>query len=533
MLRSFSKDTERWSDSALRARKDMMALDRDYPIYHLAPVEGWINDPNGFVYDISTGMYHRFYQYDKTWSEDCMHGNVKNCSGISADGSNRNARTWGHTVSKNLAGPWSEWPGIDSDSPFDRLAVWSGNCVLRNQGKDGVVCIYSGGRDKACDTAVCAQSSDWIHWNKTGCMTKAPSVASQTNHDSSIFQLEPNGTYYLLSGGCTYGNNGSNTDDGRGCKGNAQLWSSDDLETWTYTKALTSGGPGAYWELPYLLPFLSNGTALPNDRVGDASVLALLFGLGNAAEIGQFDEESLEFQHQGTVLGIEGAEYYSFNPHATDDRGGTTRRLMFGWIEGKTSEAVNGKRCPYWQSLHSIARTVRVMNRKVLQFPVEEMSDLHVTDDPFVEYHGVRVNSSEGVVLWKNGTDSMHVQVMFSTHRDNTVTSIGVRLRVLGNFSCDAAYNISDGRVKAGDTKGPAVPIPQQNTIELDVFLDRSVIEVYVGGGAVSGRCLLPPDLAKSVNSNSTLFTAEAFAIGGAATLDSLVSYEMGTMWSG
>jgi hypothetical protein len=94
MLRSFSKDTERWSDSALRARKDMMALDRDYPIYHLAPVEGWINDPNGFVYDISTGMYHRFYQYDKTWSEDCMHGNVKNCSGISADGSNRNARTW-------------------------------------------------------------------------------------------------------------------------------------------------------------------------------------------------------------------------------------------------------------------------------------------------------------------------------------------------------------------------------------------------------------------------------------------------------
>ena len=43
---------------------------------------------------------------------------------------------------------------------------------------------------------------------------------------------------------------------------------------------------------------------------------------------------------------------------------------------------------------------------------------------------------------------------------------------------------------------------------------------------------MIPPDLATSVNSNSTLFSAEAFVIGGEATLGSLVSYEMGTMWS-
>ena len=95
-----------------------------------------------------------------------------------------------------------------------------------------------------------------------------------------------------------------------------------------------------------------------------------------------------------------------------------------------------------------------MMNRKVLNFPVEEMSDLHVTDDPFVEYHGVRVNSSRESFFGKTSTDSMHVQVTF-TDLDNNVTSVGVRLRVLGNFSCDAAYNVSDGRVKAGDTKGP------------------------------------------------------------------------------
>ena len=565
LLRSFSKDTDHWTDVSFRARKEMMAADPDYPIFHHVAVEGWINDPNGFVYDLSTGVYHRFYQYDKTWSDDCMHGNVKNCSGISADGGNRNARTWGHTVSQNLAGPWSEWPGIDSDSPFDRVAVFSGNCVLRDQGKNGVVCIYSGGAEKPCDTAVCATSTDWgkslnvstviarqlethrgctVHWNKTGCMKNAPSRASQTNHDSSIFQTEPNGTYYLLSGGCTYGSNGSNVDDGHGCHGNAQVWESRNLQSWTYVKPLTTGGPGTYWELPYLLPFAADGTALPNDRVGEAESTALLFGLGNAAKVGQFDEESLEFKQKAgsELLDLEGSAYYSFNPHASDSKGpgGTTRRLMFGWVEGPTSAAVNGKRCPYWQSLHSIARTVRVdpSSAQVLQFPVEEMSDLHATKGPFAEYHSVRVQGSGNSVPLPNGvgrTDSVDVRATFAD-LDKGVTSVGLRLRVLGNFSCDVEYSVADGRVSAGSTKGPAVPLKemQQKSIELRVFLDRSVVEVYVGGGAVTGRCLLPPDLAASLTVGDGFkraFGAEVFAVGGSATLDSLVSFDMGSMW--
>lgn len=32
------------------------------------------NDPNGVTYDEASGLYHRFYQYDKTYSDSCMHG---------------------------------------------------------------------------------------------------------------------------------------------------------------------------------------------------------------------------------------------------------------------------------------------------------------------------------------------------------------------------------------------------------------------------------------------------------------------------
>ena len=65
------------------------------------------------------------------------------------------------------------------------------------------------------------------------------------------------------------------------CRGNAQLWRSDDLSTFRYWKPLGAAeGPGTYWELPYLLGFDEHGTALPNDAIEDASTTALLFGEG-------------------------------------------------------------------------------------------------------------------------------------------------------------------------------------------------------------------------------------------------------------
>jgi hypothetical protein len=48
------------------------------------------------------------------------------------------------------------------------------------------------------------------------------------------------------------------------CEGNAQLWTSPGLWGFTYVSALTPGGPGGYWELPYLLPFDRKGNAIDN-----------------------------------------------------------------------------------------------------------------------------------------------------------------------------------------------------------------------------------------------------------------------------
>ena len=70
-----SADVAAWATTTRAARIWMAQTDPDYPLYHLATPEGWNNDPNGVTFDPKDGgLYHRFYQYDKTYSDACRHG---------------------------------------------------------------------------------------------------------------------------------------------------------------------------------------------------------------------------------------------------------------------------------------------------------------------------------------------------------------------------------------------------------------------------------------------------------------------------
>lgn len=111
-------DVPVWVQTTRNAREFMIKTDPDYPIYHLAAPEGWNNDPNGVTFDPHDGgVYHRFYQYDKTYGDQCLHQNAKNCTFNGTTVLNPASRVWGHTVSRDGA-TWEDWPGIDADSEW-------------------------------------------------------------------------------------------------------------------------------------------------------------------------------------------------------------------------------------------------------------------------------------------------------------------------------------------------------------------------------------------------------------------------------
>ena len=76
------------------------ASDPDYPVFHVAPPVGRLNDPNGLLVD--GGTYHVFYQFTP------LHPH-------------RKLVYWGHASSTDLACWEHHAPAVVPDSPYDGL----------------------------------------------------------------------------------------------------------------------------------------------------------------------------------------------------------------------------------------------------------------------------------------------------------------------------------------------------------------------------------------------------------------------------
>lgn len=94
--------------------------DSHYPGWHLAPVTGLLNDPNGFIH--FDGEYHLFYQWNAL---ECAH----------------QQKCWGHWRSADLL-HWQHQPiALMPDEEYDRSGCYSGSAVEDN----GVLTlIYTG-----------------------------------------------------------------------------------------------------------------------------------------------------------------------------------------------------------------------------------------------------------------------------------------------------------------------------------------------------------------------------------------------------
>lgn len=452
----------------LRARA---LADRQRPAYHFVAPAGWLNDPNGATQ--RDGAYHLFYQHNP---RGAFHWRIR----------------WGHARSTDLV-HWEDRPIAlrPRRGGPDAGGCWSGVLV---HGDDGPVIVYSGrkGRhESACIAFGDATLDDWRTHPGNPVIAGPPAEADVTAFRDHCVWRENGRWRQLIGSGMT------------GAGGCAFLYESDDLITWHELGALvvgdaaspSAGAPdwtGTMWECVDLFRFCPDGTtAAPDAASGDAHLLVFSAwdrGLGARHSMvarGRYRDDRFEIEgYQRLDLG----NLHAYAPQTFADESG--RRVLWAWMqEGRSGRA---QVRAGWSGAMTLPRRVWLGSDGVVrQEPVAELEALRGEPVAWREDGALTVANGREVEL---GCDlrvapgaTVSLSLLATPDRaEQTVVeltrSLDGRLRVALDRSRSSLDHTTDRSPTAGDVPWGAGVLP------LRVFIDRSCVEVFVAGIALSTR---------------------------------------------
>ena len=178
------------------------------PLYHFTPLYGWMNDPNGMVY--KDGEYHLYFQYNPYGSK---WGNMH----------------WGHAVSKDLL----HWEHLDPAIPRDTMGhIFSGSSVIdRNNtagyGKNAIIAVYTNNSTNHDEVQCMAYSTDngRTFTKYEGNPVLRPFDGLKDFRDPKVFWYEKNKSWYMIVS----------------ADKEIRLYKSKNLKKWDYVSAFGKG----------------------------------------------------------------------------------------------------------------------------------------------------------------------------------------------------------------------------------------------------------------------------------------------------
>lgn len=434
----------------------------DYrPAYHAVAPAHWMNEPHAPFY--FNGKYHLFYQHNPFgpyWGQ--IH--------------------WGHWVSDDMVN-WehAKIALAPEKGEIDPDGIWSGAAFV---GPDGVPRLYytAGNWSKEQDQYISIAEPEDLNdpnlqsWKKTGVIINEPEEYLKNEfRDPFIFQVKEK--YYMIVGSGIENKGGS-----------APLFESDDAQNWEYLHPFYISDAekypflGGVWELPVFLPI--NG----GSEEGTQKYIFMVLPIRNEADIevfywiGEFDKEEKKFvTNDPEPKLIDYGDFGFTGPSGFVDPK-TNRTIVFTIAQGK----YGGLDTYDMGWAHNAGLPVELSldkNDELIIKPIEEIKKLR--GEEIISCQNCDLESVNEMLKNVEG-DQLEILVEF----ENSDKQYGLEVRKSKKgtdkgmifFDVDQNEVVFDKVNSQGeDQKAARAPIKLNGeNLELNIFLDKSMIELYI-----------------------------------------------------
>lgn len=449
------------------------------PQHHFSPKVNWSNDPNGLVY--YDGEYHLFYQYNPV-------------------GIRWGHMTWGHAISRDLV-HWHEFPpAIPEEGP---TMIFSGSCVVDKAntsgfGKDGqvpMVAIYTGARPDNQSQHIAYSLDKGRTWTKyTG--NPVINLNKKDFRDPKVFWYEPTQRWVMVVLLPT--------------EKKALFYSSLNLKNWTKTgEFVATDSPANIWECPDLVEVPVDGTM--------ERKWVLLLSMGNNSAAGGSGMQYYVGRFNGSTFTNEskpgeprfvdwGKDYYAAITYNNLPRRGNRGAISIGWMNNL--QYANDIPTTPFRGAMTLPRELRLVKTptaryELRQHPIQELKPLLGTGFQWTGTDVAQLNQS--IVANSLSGDTYLVQL------EMEVTKMGVGVRVKKEASASGVSTSGTGeetiigydptkqqvyvdRSRSGQIAFQkefpgrfSAPLkPQNGRISLQIWVDRSSVEVFANDGEVT-----------------------------------------------
>lgn len=409
--------------------------------YHFSPYKNWMNDPNGLCW--FDGYYHLFYQanpFEQKW------GNMY----------------WGHAVSKDLL-RWKHLPYVFE--PQQELlgkselvgGAFSGSAVPLDDRVDLFFTrsIQAAGGKAIKEYQVVSSTRDMLEFSpEETIIAQGPPSATEDFRDPKVFRMD-NRWFMVL--GSKY-------------RGEAAilLYESEDLRSWCFLHPLlTEQDPSI------------RAMECPDCFFLDGKYVVITALMAHTDSCGRFQMSKYYIGHfDGTQYIVEHSGWFDFvgNIYGVQSFEHENRRIAVGWISDFYGEQPRWDNGAYGST--GLPRLLRLENGRLFMEPLPELETLQ--DQLLFERCGnvppttVEGNSYHCKVSFSNETDCDILLGQEDEKEIHLIQQDGVtRLQTIG-VQTEGIHFISDA--------GPV--------LQLDIYVDRRLTEVFINGGECVGAKL-------------------------------------------